>query len=183
MTVNYREAYRLFACSGILFNHESPLRGLEFVTRKITFGVARIKHGLQDKLILGNLNSKRDWGYAPEYVEAMWLMLQQPEPDDYVVATGESHAIREFVEHAFQAIGVDIVWNGAEVTEKGVDRKTGKILIEVSPEFFRPTEVDALIGNPKKAREKLGWKPKIKFQDLVRIMVEADMKRVGIKDE
>ena len=183
ITVNYREAYRLFSCSGILFNHESPLRGLEFVTRKITFGVARIKHGLQDKLILGNLNSKRDWGYAPEYVEAMWLMLQQPEPDDYVVATGESHAIREFVENAFQAIGVDIVWNGAEVTEKGVDRKTGKVLIEVSPEFFRPTEVDALIGNPKKAMEKLGWKPKTKFQDLVRIMVEADMKRVGIKTE
>ncbi|MGD0624808.1 MAG: GDP-mannose 4,6-dehydratase [Thermodesulfobacteriota bacterium] len=183
ITVNYREAYKLFSCSGILFNHESPLRGLEFVTRKITFGVARIKHGLQDKLVLGNLNSKRDWGYAPEYVEAMWLMLQQPEPDDYVVATGESHAIREFVENAFQAIGVDIVWNGAEVTEKGVDRKTGKVLIEVSPEFFRPTEVDALIGNPKKAMEKLGWKPKTKFQDLVRIMVEADMKRVGIKNE
>jgi GDPmannose 4,6-dehydratase len=183
MTVNYREAYRLFACSGILFNHESPLRGLEFVTRKITFGVARIKHGIQDKLILGNLNSKRDWGYAPEYVEAMWLMLQQPEPDDYVVATGESHAIREFVENAFQAIGVDIVWNGAEVTEKGVDQKTGKVLIEVSPEFFRPAEVDALIGNPKKAMEKLGWKPKTKFQDLVRLMVKADMKRVGIKNE
>lgn len=183
ITINYREAYKLFSCSGILFNHESPLRGLEFVTRKITFGVARIKHGFQDKLILGNLNSKRDWGYAPEYVEAMWLMLQQPEPDDYVVATGESHAIREFVENAFQAIGVDIVWNGAEVTEKGVDRKTGKVLIEVSPEFFRPTEVDALIGNPKKARQKLGWKPKTKFRDLVRIMVEADLKRVGIKDE
>lgn len=183
MTVNYREAYKLFACSGILFNHESPLRGLEFVTRKITLGVARIKHGLQDKLMLGNLNSKRDWGYAPEYVEAMWLMLQQPEPDDYVVATGESHAIREFVENAFQAIGVDIVWNGADVNEKGVDRKRGNVLIEVSPEFFRPAEVDALIGNPKKAMEKLGWKPKTKFQDLVRIMVEADLNRIDIRRE
>ncbi len=183
MTVNYREGYKLFTCSGILFNHESPLRGLEFVTRKITLGVARIKHGLQEKLILGNLDSKRDWGYAPEYVEAMWLMLQQPEPDDYVVATGESHAIRDFVENAFQAVGVEIVWNGAEVTEKGVDRKTGKVLIEVSPEFFRPTEVDALIGNPRKAMEKLGWKPKIKFRDLVRIMVEADLKRVDIRSE
>jgi GDPmannose 4,6-dehydratase len=183
MTVNYREAYNLFACSGILFNHESPLRGLEFVTRKITTGVARIQHGLQDKLILGNLNSKRDWGYAPEYVEAMWLMLQQSEPDDYVVATGESHAIREFVEDAFRVIGVDIVWNGSEVNEKGMSRKTGKLLIEVSPEFFRPAEVDALIGNPKKAMEKLGWKAKTKFQDLVRIMVEADLKRVNMGSE
>jgi GDPmannose 4,6-dehydratase len=182
-TVNYRESYKLFACSGILFNHESPLRGLEFVTRKITFGVARIKHGLQDKLILGNLNSKRDWGYAPEYVEAMWLILQQPEPDDYVVATGESHTIREFAENAFEAIGIDIVWKGAELNEKGVNRKTGKVFIEVSPEFFRPAEVDSLIGNPKKAMEKLGWKPKTKFQDLVQIMVEADLKRVDIRSE
>ena len=179
ITVNYRESYGLYACSGILFNHESPLRGLEFITRKITYGLARIKFGLQDKLILGNLNAKRDWGYAPEYVEAMWLMLQQPEPDDYVVATGETHSIREFVEHAFQAAGIGVGWNGAGVNEKGVDLRTGKVLIEVSPEFFRPAEVDALIGNPKKAAEKLGWKPKTKFPDLVRFMVEADMKRVG----
>lgn len=178
MTVNYRESYGLFACSGILFNHESPLRGLEFVTRKITHGLARIQHGLQEKLILGNLDSKRDWGYAPEYVEAMWRMLQQPEPEDYVVATGETHTIREFVENAFLAVGTEIVWKGSEINEKGYDKKTGKVLVEVSLEFFRPVEVDALIGNPKKAMEKLGWKPKTKFSALVRIMVEADMKRV-----
>lgn len=183
ITVNYRESYGLYACSGILFNHESPLRGLEFITRKITYGLARIKFGLQDKLILGNLNAKRDWGYAPEYVEAMWLMLQQTEPDDYVVATGETHSIREFVEHAFQSAGIEIGWKGAGVNEEGVDLRTGRVLIEVSPEFFRPAEVDFLIGNPKKAAEKLGWKPKIKFQDLVRFMVEADMKRIGEKHE
>ncbi len=180
---NYREAYGLFAVNGILFNHESPLRGLEFVTRKISYGLARIKHGLQEKLILGNLNAKRDWGYAPEYVEAIWLMLQQPGPDDYVVATGETHSIREFVELAFQSVGIEIVWEGKEVNEKGVDRKTGKVLVEVSSEFFRPAEVDFLIGNPKKATEKLGWKPRTKFQDLVRIMVEADMERVGRNNE
>jgi GDPmannose 4,6-dehydratase len=179
ITVNYRESYGLFACSGILFNHESPLRGLEFVTRKITYALARIQHGLQEKIILGNLNAQRDWGYAPEFVEAIWLMLQQPQPDDYVVATGESHTIREFVELAFQCVGIDIEWTGKEVNEKGVDRKTGKVLVEVDPEFFRPAEVDLLIGKPQKAKEVLGWKPKIKFQDLVRIMVEADMQRLG----
>jgi GDPmannose 4,6-dehydratase len=179
ITVNYRESYGLFACSGILFNHESPLRGLEFVTRKITSGLARIQHGLQERLVLGNLNSKRDWGYAPEYVEAMWRMLQQDQPDDYVVATGETHTIREFIEKAFQVVGIEIAWQGAEANEKGIDPKTGKVLVEVSPDFFRPAEVDILIGNPKKAAEKLGWKPKTKFQDLVRIMVEADMKRFG----
>ncbi len=178
ITVNYRESYQLFACSGILFNHESPLRGLEFVTRKITYGLARIKKGLQDKIILGNLNSQRDWGYAPEFVEAMWGMLQQESPDDYVVATGETHTIREFVEHAFRFSGMEIVWKGKGAEEKGMDRKTGRILIEVSPEFFRPAEVDILIGNPQKAMEKLGWKPETKFEDLVRIMVEADLKRV-----
>ena len=183
MTVNYRESYGLFACSGILFNHESPLRGMEFVTRKITYGLARIHQGLQDKLVLGNLNSKRDWGYAPEFVEAMWRMLQQEHPDDYVVATGETHTIREFIENAFQVIGIEIIWKGTEAIEKGIDPKTGKILVEVSPEFFRPAEVDLLIGNPKKAAEKLGWKPKTKFKDLVRIMVEADLKRVNSNPE
>jgi GDPmannose 4,6-dehydratase len=178
ITVNYRESYGLFACSGILFNHESPLRGLEFVTRKITYALARIQHGLQDKMVLGNLNARRDWGYAPEFVEAIWLMLQQPQPDDYVVATGETHTIREFIESAFQCVGIDIDWTGKEVNEKGVDRKTGKVLIEVDPEFFRPAEVDLLLGKPQKAREVLGWKPRIKFSDLVQIMVEADLKRV-----
>jgi GDPmannose 4,6-dehydratase len=176
ITVNYRESYGLFACSGILFNHESPLRGLEFVTRKITYGLARIHHGLQEKIVLGNLNAQRDWGYAPEFVEAIWLMLQQPVPVDYVVATGETHTIREFVELAFQCVGIEIEWTGKDVNEKGVDRKTGKILVEVSPEFFRPAEVDLLIGKPEKAAKQLGWKPRIKFPDLVRIMVEADMK-------
>jgi GDPmannose 4,6-dehydratase len=176
ITVNYRESYGLFACSGILFNHESPLRGLEFVTRKITYGLARIHHGLQEKIALGNLNAQRDWGYAPEFVEAIWLMLQQPVPVDYVVATGETHTIREFVELAFQCVGIEIEWTGKDVNEKGVDRKTGKILVEVSPEFFRPAEVDLLIGKPEKAAKQLGWKPRIKFPDLVRIMVGADMK-------
>ena len=176
MTVNYRESYGIFACSGILFNHESPLRGLEFVTRKITTGVARIKCGLQDRIVLGNLDSKRDWGYAPEYVEAMNLMLQQPGPDDYVIATGETHSIREFVEMAFHNIGVTVEWQGKGVGEKGVDKKTGKIVVEVSHEFFRPAEVDNLIGNYSKAREKLGWQPKVKFKELVHIMVEADIK-------
>jgi GDPmannose 4,6-dehydratase len=182
-TVNYRESYGLFACSGILFNHESPLRGLEFVTRKISNGLARMQKGLQEKLTLGNLNAKRDWGYAPEYVEAIWLMLQQPSPDDYVVATGETHTIREFVENAFRAVGIEIVWHGSEVNEKGIDRKTGKALVEVSPEFFRPAEVDILVGNPRKAEERLNWKSKTKFQDLVRIMVETDLKQVGNEQE
>lgn len=178
-TVNYRESYGLFACSGILFNHESPLRGLEFVTRKITHGIAEIQHGLQEKLTLGNLNARRDWGFAPEYVEAMWRMLQQSQAEDYVVATGETHTIREFAEHAFQAVGIDIRWEGKDSQEKGFDKKTGKIFVEVSPEFFRPAEVDLLIGNAKKAETKLGWKPRTKFQDLVHLMVEADLKRVS----
>lgn len=179
ITVNYRESYNMFACSGILFNHESPLRGLEFVTRKLTYSIARIKYGLQDRIIVGNLDSKRDWGYAPEYVEAMWLMLQQSEPDDYVIATGETRSVREFIEFAFKYAGFDIVWEGKGFEERGIDKKTGKILIEVSPEFFRPAEVDVLIGDPSKAREKLGWQPRTKFEELVRIMVEADLKRIG----
>jgi len=180
ITVNYRESYNIFACSGILFNHESPLRGIEFVTRKITYGVARIKYGLQNKIVLGNLSSKRDWGYAPEYVEAMWLMLQQDEPDDYIIATNETHEVREFVELAFKVVDIDIKWEGEGVNEKGIDKKTGKILVEVSPEFFRPAEVDLLIGDYSKAEKKLGWKPKTKFSDLVQIMVEADLKRVEL---
>ena len=178
ITINYRESYNMFACAGILFNHESPLRGLEFVTRKITYGIARIKHGLQDKIILGNLDSKRDWGYAKEYVEGMWLMLQQEAPDDYVLATGETHSVREFVEYAFNAAGYDITWEGEGVDTRGIDKTTGRVMVEVSPEFYRPAEVDILIGDSRKAREKLGWMPNTKFEELVRIMVEADIRRV-----
>ena len=179
ITVNYRESFNLFTCSGILFNHESPLRGKEFVTRKITYSLARIKYGLQDRLVLGNLDAKRDWGYAKEYVEAMWLILQQEQPDDYVIATGETHTVREFVEKAAQIAGFDIEWEGEGVDTKGIDRKTAKTIVEVSPEFYRPAEVDILIGNPAKAREKLGWQPKTKFEDLVSIMMEADLRRVS----
>jgi GDPmannose 4,6-dehydratase len=159
ITVNYRESYDLFACNGILFNHESPRRGETFVTRKITRAVAAIKHGLQQKLFLGNLDAKRDWGYAKEYVEAMWLMLQQPEPDDYVIATGETHSVREFLEIAFGHAGLD--W---------------KKHVEIDPRYYRPAEVELLIGDPSKAKKKLGWEPKTRFEDLARLMVDADMK-------
>lgn len=175
IAVNYRESYDLFACSGILFNHESPLRGLEFVTRKITYAVARIKLGLQEEVRLGNLDSKRDWGYAPEYVEAMWLMLQQDRPDDYVVATGETHSVREFVEVAFERVGIGIEWSGRGVEEKGVDRKTGRTVVTVSPQFFRPAEVDTLTGDYSKARDKLHWSPKTTFRELAGIMVDHDL--------
>jgi len=178
ITINYREAHNMFACSGILFNHESPLRGLEFVTRKITHGIARIKHGLQDNIVLGNLDAKRDWGFAGEYVEGMWRMLQQDQPDDYLLATGETHSVKEFADFGFQAAGYTIEWHGEAENTKGVDKKSGKILIEVSKEFYRPAEVDVLIGNPQKAKEKLGWKPVTKFTRLVELMVEADMIRV-----
>jgi GDPmannose 4,6-dehydratase len=178
ITVNYRESYGIFACSGILFNHESPLRGIEFITRKVTDGIARIKKGLQDKIVLGNLDSKRDWGYAPEYVEAMWLMLQQDKPDDYVIASGEMHSVREFVELAFKTAGFDIVWEGKGIKERGLDKVTGKVVIEVSSEYFRPAEVDILLGDYSKAKEKLGWQPRTNFQDLVNIMVDADIKKV-----
>ncbi len=178
ITINYREAYGMFAVSGILFNHESPLRGTEFITRKVSLGVARIRYGKQDKLIVGNLDAKRDWGYAPEYVYGMWLMLQQDKPDDYVLATGEAHSVREFIEEAFKIAGYDIVWKGEGVDEKGVDRRTGKVLVEVSAEFYRPAEVNILIGNYEKAKKVLNWEPKVKFKDLVRIMVEEDMRRV-----
>ncbi len=175
---NYREAYNLFACNGILFNHESPRRGETFVTRKITRAAARIKEGLQDKLYLGNLNAKRDWGYAPEYCEGMWMMLQQDEPDDYVMATGETHTVREFVDLAFKELDIELEWQGVNEKEKGVVKKTGKVLIEVDPRYYRPTEVDLLIGDASKAKEKLGWEPKVKFEELVKIMAKADWEKV-----
>ncbi|MFN4220498.1 MAG: GDP-mannose 4,6-dehydratase [bacterium] len=178
ITINYRESYNLFTCSGILFNHESPLRGIEFVTRKISLSVAKIKYGLQDKIVLGNLDSKRDWGYAPEYVEGMYLMLQQNTPNDYILATGETHSVREFVETAFKIIDIEIIWQGKDVNEKGIDKKTGRILVEVSPEFYRPAEVDILIGDYSKAYKELKWEPKTKFPKLVEIMVTADLERV-----
>ncbi|MDA8089098.1 MAG: GDP-mannose 4,6-dehydratase [Nitrospiraceae bacterium] len=175
MTVNYRESYGMFACSGILFNHESPLRGLEFVTRKITHSIARIKAGLQDRILLGNMDSKRDWGYAPEYVNAMWLMLQQPQPDDYVISTGQTHTVREFVEAAFRAVEISIKWSGEGTGETGADEKTGKVLVAVDPEFFRPAEVSLLVGDSSKAKSKLGWSPSVKFPELVKMMVEHDL--------
>ena len=181
ITVNYREAYGLHASNGILFNHESPIRGETFVTRKITRAVAAIKHGLQQKLFLGNLDALRDWGHARDFVEGMWLILQQDRPDDYVLATGESHSVREFVEKAFAHIGRTIVWRGSGVEEKGVEKSTSEVLVEVDPRYFRPTEVDALLGDASKARAKLGWRHKRSFDTLVTEMVEADM--VAILDE
>ncbi|MDY6969126.1 MAG: GDP-mannose 4,6-dehydratase [Spirochaetota bacterium] len=178
MTINYRESYNMFSCCGILFNHESPLRGLEFVTRKITHGIAKIKNNQKEKIILGNLDAKRDWGYAKEYVEGMWLMLQQDKPDDYILSTGETHSVREFVETACRFVDIDIVWEGEGVNTKGIDKKTGKIIVETSPEFYRPAEVDLLIGDPKKAKENIGWEPKTTFRALVEIMMKADLERV-----
>jgi GDPmannose 4,6-dehydratase len=165
----------MFVCSGILFNHESPLRGLEFVTRKITNSVARIKLGLLKELRIGNLESSRDWGYAPEYVEAMHLMLQQPAPNDYVVATGETHTVRQFVESAFKTIGINVAWSGQGVNEVGKDETTGKTVVKVDPQLFRPAEVDYLLGDYAKAQRHLGWHPKTTFQDLVGLMVEHDL--------
>ncbi|MCD6300126.1 MAG: GDP-mannose 4,6-dehydratase [Dehalococcoidales bacterium] len=182
ITVNYREAYGMFACNGILFNHESPIRGETFVTRKITRAVARIRLGLQKKLYLGNLDSQRDWGHAVDYVKAMWLMLQQDEPDDFVIATGVAHSVREFVEKAFQEVDIRIDWQGSGVDEKGVDRKTGRILVEIDPRYFRPTEVEFLLGDASKAREKLGWQTEISFDDLVAAMVREDLQEAR-KDE
>ena len=175
ITVNYRESFQIFAVSGILFNHESPRRGLEFVTRKITYSVARIKYGLQDVLRLGNLDAKRDWGFAGEYVQMMWKMLQQDEPEDYVIGTGEAHSVREFVELAFGYAGFEVVWEGSGLDEKGYDKKTGKLLVEVDPKFFRPAEVHHLLADPSKARDKLGWEPKVLINDLVKMMVESDL--------
>jgi len=176
---NYRESYGMFCCNGILFNHESERRGENFVTRKITLAAARIAQGYQDKLYLGNLNSLRDWGYAKDYIECMWLILQQPEPDDFVIATGEYHTVREFTTLAFKEVGIELEWRGDGVDEKGYDKATGKALVEVDPKYFRPAEVDQLLGNPAKAKAKLGWNPqKTSFEDLVKIMVRHDMKFV-----
>jgi len=175
ITVNYRESYNLYACNGILFNHESPRRGETFVTRKITRAAARIKLGMQPCLYLGNLDAKRDWGYAGDYVQLMWLMLQQTEPDDYVIATGETHSVREFAEKAFERLGMKLTWQGTGVHEKGIDAKTGKIIIEIDPKYFRPTEVDLLLGDPAKAKQKLGWEPKVTFNELVTMMADADL--------
>jgi len=177
ITVNYREAYGIHASNGILFNHESPIRGETFVTRKITRGVAAIAHGLQSQLFLGNLDAKRDWGHARDYVEGMWLMLQQPEPDDFVLATGESHSVREFVEAAFAHIGRRIVWRGEGVEETGTDDKSDQALVSIDPRYFRPTEVDQLLGNPAKAKRKLGWSHRISFSQLVAEMMESDLQR------
>jgi len=179
ITINYREAYGMHASAGILFNHESPIRGETFVTRKITRAVASIAHGLQQKLFLGNLDARRDWGHARDFVEGMWLILQQDEPDDYVLATGESHSVREFVGKAFAHIGRAIVWQGSGVEEKGTDKSTGKVLVEVDPRYFRPTEVDALLGDASKAHAKLGWRHKTSFDTLVADMVQADMAKVA----
>lgn len=178
MTTNYREAYRMFACNGILFNHESERRGENFVSKKISQQVAKVKFGIEDKLILGNLDAKRDWGHAKEYVEAMWMMLQQEKPDDYVIATGEMHTVREFVEEAFRIIGIGIEWQGAGLKEKGIEKKTGKTLVEVDKKYFRPAEVDILVGDASKAKKVLGWQPKILFKELVKEMVEADIKKL-----
>ena len=178
ITKNYRESYDLYACSGILFNHESERRGKEFVTRKITDAVARIKLGVQDHLELGNMDSKRDWGHSKDYVKAMWLMLQQDEADDYVIATNETRTVREFVEIAFSHVGIEVEWSGTGVDEVGRDKATGKIIVKVNPKFFRPAEVDILLGNPAKAEAKLGWVREIPFSELVRRMIENDMKLV-----
>jgi len=176
---NYRESYGLFMSNGILFNHESPMRGPEFVTRKITLAVARIYYNLQDCLELGNLNAKRDWGFAGDYVYGMWKMLQHSKPDDFVLATNEAHSVREFAEEAFKVVGMDIEWEGEGIREVGRDANSGKVLVKVNPKYFRPCEVDLLIGDYSKAKRELGWEPKTKFKDLVKMMVEADLERVA----
>jgi GDPmannose 4,6-dehydratase len=182
ITVNYREAYGIFGCNGILFNHESPLRGETFVTRKITRAMARIHLGLQDCMYIGNLDALRDWGHAKDYVRMQWLMLQQDEPDDYVIATGEQHSVKEFIEVTAKALGIAIQWEGQGVNEKGINLANGKTIVIVDPRYFRPTEVDTLLGDPTKAREKLGWVPEISFQELVEEMVRADLEEAK-KDE
>jgi GDPmannose 4,6-dehydratase len=177
ITVNYRESYNLFACNGILFNHESPRRGETFVTRKITRGLSRIKIGKENVLYLGNLEAKRDWGYAKDYVEAMWIMLQQQQPDDFVIATGATHSVREFVEETGRHLNIDIHWRGKGLDEEGYDAVTGKTLIKIDPKYFRPAEVDLLIGDASKAKMKLGWAPTVQFKELVKLMVEADFNK------
>lgn len=193
MTVNYREGYNFFACNGILFNHESPRRGETFVTRKITRAIANIIAGKQKKLYLGNLEAKRDWGFAPEYVECQWLILQQDKPNDYVIGTGESHSVREFLEHAFSYAGIEIEWKGKGVDKKGIvsslasylqplskNLNVGDVLVEIDPRYFRPTDVDFLLADASKAKERLGWEPRVTFNDLVKIMVDSDMQLIGI---
>lgn len=175
IAINYREAYGMFVCNGILFNHESPIRPDSFVTRKITRAAARIKKGLQKKLFLGNLNAKRDWGFAGDYVDAMWLMLQKDKPEDYVIATGETHSVQEMVEFAFKEVGIEIKWEGEDRDKKGKNAATGEILIEVDPRFYRPLESSLLVGNSSKAREKLGWVPRVNFEELVKLMVKNDL--------
>lgn len=179
ITKNYRESYGMHASNGILFNHESPRRGENFVTRKITLSLARIHAGLQETLRLGNLDAKRDWGFAGDFVEMMWMMLQQPEPDDYVAATGDTRTVREFVERAARICGWEMAWEGEGDAEKGRDRKTGRLLVEVDPKFYRPAEVDILVGDPTKAKTKLGWSPKVSFEQLVEMMMKADLDWVG----
>ncbi len=180
--VNYREAYGIYACNGILFNHESPVRGETFVTRKITRAVARIKLGLQDRLYLGNLDSKRDWGHAKDYVRMQWLMLQQEEPDDYCISTGVQYSVRDFVDAAFKEVGISVRWEGAGINEKGYDAERGALLVEVDPRYFRPTEVETLLGDSSKAKEKLGWVPEITLDEMVAEMVRGDL-RIAERDE
>jgi GDPmannose 4,6-dehydratase len=175
ITVNYRESYGMYACNGILFNHESPIRGETFVTRKVTRGAARISLGLQDKLYMGNLDANRDWGFAGDYVELMWLMLQQQEPDDYVVSTGVTTSVRDFITMAFNEVGIMLTWEGKGVAEKGINKANGKVLVEIDPLYFRPAEVDLLIGDSTKAKIKLGWEPKVKLPELIKMMMEYDM--------
>jgi GDPmannose 4,6-dehydratase len=176
--VNFREAHGMFACSGVLFNHESPLRGRDFVTRKVSDAVARISAGKLDCLHLGYIDARRDWGYARDYVEAMWLMLQQDTPDDYVIATGEAHTVREFVEIAFDTVGITLEWAGSGIEERGINRKSGGIIVELSPDLFRPVEVQRLVGDASRARNRLGWRPQVTFRELVHMMVEADLGRL-----
>ncbi len=177
ITKNYRESYNLFAVSGILFNHESPRRGSTFVTKKIVEALVKIKNGQQDKLYLGNLDAKRDWGYAKDYVYGMWLMLQQKKPDDYILATGENHSVREFIEITAKFLDMEILWQGQGLEEKGIDKKTNKIIIEIDPKYFRPAEVDVLLGDYSKAKKILGWEPKTKFEDLIKIMVDEELNK------
>jgi len=179
----YRESYGMFVCNGILFNHESPRRGTNFVTRKVTKGVAEIKLGLREKISIGNLDAKRDWGFALEYMEAAWMMLQQDKPDDYVICTGENHSVREFIEESFKCIDIDIEWKGKGLGEIGVNKKTGDILVSVNSDYFRPNEVDYLKGDQSKAKEKLGWNPKVKYKELVKMMVDSDLKILTKENE
>lgn len=182
MTVNYRESYGLYACNGILFNHESPRRGENFVSRKITIGLSKILKGDMERLYLGNLDAVRDWGFAGDYVEGMWLMMQQDKPGDYILATGETHTVREFAEEACRLVGINLKWQGKGLDEKGVNGKTGKIIIEIDPRYFRPAEVDILRGDYSKAKEKFGWEPKVKFNELVLMMLQSDLKKSGLEN-